>query len=111
MLTMKGIHHQKVMSTACTYIRAKEGAGLLALRTHTIKFLLKFALSPKLMLPELTDDNRHKFVRKKPLHGKFFHQQEEILQVELAQSYQWLRCTQLCPETKAAICAAQEQTM
>eukprot|EP00957_Ditylum_brightwellii_P205875 15345814-Ditylum_brightwellii.AAC.1 len=75
------------------------------------KFLLKFALSPKFTLPELTNDNHHKYLREKPLHGKFFCQKEEILQVDIAQSHQWLYQVQLHPETEATICADQEQTM
>jgi len=63
------------------------------------------------MLLELTDDNHHRCLKEKPLHGKFFCQQEEIPQADLTQSHQWLYCVQLCPETKAALCAAQEQTM
>eukprot|EP00957_Ditylum_brightwellii_P148756 11325492-Ditylum_brightwellii.AAC.1 len=37
--------------------------------TPTQKFLLKFALSPNFTSPELTDDNHHKCLSKKPLHG------------------------------------------
>eukprot|EP00957_Ditylum_brightwellii_P171003 13017743-Ditylum_brightwellii.AAC.2 len=59
------------------------------------KFLLKFALSPKFMIPELTDNNHHKCLREKTLHGKFFCQQEEIPQVDLTQSHQQLCRAQL----------------
>eukprot|EP00957_Ditylum_brightwellii_P208320 15356826-Ditylum_brightwellii.AAC.1 len=79
--------------------------------TPTQKFLLKVASSPKFTLPELKDDNHHKCLSKKLLHGKFFYQQAEILQVDLGQSYQWLHQAWLWSETKAAIYATQEQTM
>eukprot|EP00957_Ditylum_brightwellii_P013989 1055577-Ditylum_brightwellii.AAC.1 len=74
--------------------------------TPTQKFLHKFALSLKFMLPELTDDNQYKCLSKKPLHDKFFCQQAEILQVNLIQSHQWLGQAQLWSETKTEICAA-----
>eukprot|EP00957_Ditylum_brightwellii_P010416 787545-Ditylum_brightwellii.AAC.1 len=79
--------------------------------TPTQKFLLKFASAPKFTSPKIVDDNHHKCLCEKPLHGKFFCQQAEIPQVNMKQSHLWLRQAQLRPETKATICAAQEQTM
>ena len=78
--------------------------------TPTQKFLLKFASAPKFISPKIVDDNHHKCLCEKPLHGKFFCQQAEIPQVDIEQSHLWLRRVQLRPETEAAICTAQEQT-
>eukprot|EP00957_Ditylum_brightwellii_P169974 12937948-Ditylum_brightwellii.AAC.1 len=79
--------------------------------TPTQKFLMKYASSPKFTTPDMTDDNHRKGLHKKPLHGKFFRKQAEIPQVDIEQSHLLLRRAQLRPETKAALCAAQEQTM
>eukprot|EP00957_Ditylum_brightwellii_P209900 15363786-Ditylum_brightwellii.AAC.1 len=122
MLTMKGIYHPKGVEDTHNYKYAALSKYVLNSTdplmqmmqntpTPTQKFFLKFVSSPKFMLPELTDDNHHKCLSKKPLHGKFFCQQAEIPQVGLGQSYQQLRQAQFRSETKAAICAAQEQIM
>eukprot|EP00957_Ditylum_brightwellii_P176818 13468560-Ditylum_brightwellii.AAC.1 len=140
MLTIKGIYHPKDNVHQLYLHRSRGGRGFMGVEdthnckcaalskyvlnstnpltqmvqntpTQTQKFLLKFASSPKFTPPELTDDNHHKCLIKKTLHGKFFCQQAEILQVDLDQSYQWLGQAQLQSETKAVICAAQEQTM
>eukprot|EP00957_Ditylum_brightwellii_P046500 3528666-Ditylum_brightwellii.AAC.1 len=37
--------------------------------TPTQKFLLKYAAAPKFMTPNITDDNNHKGLCEKPLHG------------------------------------------
>eukprot|EP00957_Ditylum_brightwellii_P196556 14976691-Ditylum_brightwellii.AAC.1 len=132
MLMMKGIHHPEGNAHRLYLHRSKGGRGLtnvedthscecvalgkyvlnstdpLAQMVHITvtpmqKFLLKFALSPKIMSPELMDDNHLRCLKEKPLHGKFFHQQEETPQVDLTQLHQWLCCAQLCPETEAAI--------
>jgi len=79
--------------------------------TPTQKFPLKYASAPKFTTPEIVDANHRKCLCEKPLHGKFFHQQAEIPQVDMEQSHLWLRQAQLRPETEAAICAAQKQTM
>eukprot|EP00957_Ditylum_brightwellii_P087294 6643941-Ditylum_brightwellii.AAC.1 len=79
--------------------------------TPTQKFLLKYTAAPKFTTPDITNNNHHKGLYEKPLHGKFFRQQAEILQVDIEQSHLWLCQAQLWPETKAAICAAQEQIM
>jgi hypothetical protein len=140
MLTMKGIHHPKG-NVHCLYLhRSKGGRGLMGVEdthnckcaalakyvihsddpltqmvqntpTPTQKFLMKYAAAPKFMTPDMTDDNHQKGLNEKPLHGKFFCQQAEIPQVDIEQSHLWLRQAQIRPETKAAICAAQEQTM
>eukprot|EP00957_Ditylum_brightwellii_P179411 13667322-Ditylum_brightwellii.AAC.1 len=132
MFTMKKIHHPKGDVHQLYLHQSKGGRGLTGVEnTHTCecaalakyvlnstdpltqmvqntlipmqKVLLKFALSPKFTSPELTDNNHHRCLKENPPHGKFFCQQEAIPQVDLAQSHQWLRCTQLCPETEAAI--------
>eukprot|EP00957_Ditylum_brightwellii_P111531 8507119-Ditylum_brightwellii.AAC.1 len=72
---------------------------------------MKYASSPKFTTPNMTNDNYRKGLHKKPLYGKFFCQQAEIPQVDIEQSHLWLCQAQLWPETKAALCAAQEQTM
>eukprot|EP00957_Ditylum_brightwellii_P144721 11024557-Ditylum_brightwellii.AAC.1 len=59
----------------------------------------------------MTDNNYHQCLNAKPLHGKFFKQQEEIPQIDLDKLHQWLWHAHLHPETEATICAAQEQTM
>eukprot|EP00957_Ditylum_brightwellii_P175633 13373001-Ditylum_brightwellii.AAC.1 len=79
--------------------------------TPTQKFLLKYAVTPKFTTPDMTDSIHRKGLCEKPLHCKFFCQQAEIPQVDIEQSHLWMRQAQLQPETKAAICAAQEQTM
>eukprot|EP00957_Ditylum_brightwellii_P077452 5885083-Ditylum_brightwellii.AAC.1 len=79
--------------------------------TQTQKFLLKFAFAPKFASPKVVNNDHHKCLCEKPLHGKFFCQQAEIPQVDMEQSHLWLRQAQLWPETEAAICAAKEQTM
>eukprot|EP00957_Ditylum_brightwellii_P122288 9325384-Ditylum_brightwellii.AAC.1 len=116
-LMMKGIHHLKGNVHILYLHQSRGGRGLAGVEdthnckcaalskyvlnstnpltqivqntpTPTQKFLLKFASSPKFMSPELTDNNHHKCLIKKSLHGKFFCQQAEILQVDLDQSYQ-----------------------
>eukprot|EP00957_Ditylum_brightwellii_P055443 4200972-Ditylum_brightwellii.AAC.1 len=80
MLTMKGTHHPKETQNCDCAALAKfvlNSTDPLTQRvqntpTPTQKFLLKFASSPKCMLPELTDDNHHRCLKEKPLHGKFF---------------------------------------
>eukprot|EP00957_Ditylum_brightwellii_P196753 14990479-Ditylum_brightwellii.AAC.2 len=46
--------------------------------TPTQKFLFKFTAAPNFTTPEMTDDNHHLCLKAKPLHGKFFKEQEEI---------------------------------
>eukprot|EP00957_Ditylum_brightwellii_P183245 13958185-Ditylum_brightwellii.AAC.1 len=72
---------------------------------------MKYAAAPKFTTPVMTDDNNRKGLGEKPLHSKFFCQQAEIPHVDIEQSHLWLCQAQLQPETEAAICAAQEQTM
>eukprot|EP00957_Ditylum_brightwellii_P101364 7725126-Ditylum_brightwellii.AAC.1 len=79
--------------------------------TPTQKFPLKFASAPKFTSPKVVDDKHHKCLCEKPLHGKFFHQQAEIPQVNMEQSHLWLCQAQLRSKTKAAMCVALEQTM
>eukprot|EP00957_Ditylum_brightwellii_P161968 12331487-Ditylum_brightwellii.AAC.1 len=69
--------------------------------TPTQKFLLKYASVPKIMTPKIVDGNHCKCLCEKPLHGKFFRQQEEIPQVNMEQSHLWLCRAQLRPETEA----------
>eukprot|EP00957_Ditylum_brightwellii_P211253 15365955-Ditylum_brightwellii.AAC.1 len=140
MLTMHGIHHPKGSVYQLYLHQNKGGRGLTRVedthncecvvlakhvlsstdtltkmicttKTPTQKFLLKFASSPKFTTPELMVEHHHQGLKEKPLHGKFFKQQEEIPQVDLEKLHQWLRQARLQPETKAAICAAQEQTI
>eukprot|EP00957_Ditylum_brightwellii_P137821 10507324-Ditylum_brightwellii.AAC.1 len=75
------------------------------------KFILKFALSPKFTTHHLMDGTHHRCLKEKPLYDKLFKQEEEIPQVDIDKSHQWLCCTHLCLKPEAAICAAQEQTM
>eukprot|EP00957_Ditylum_brightwellii_P036394 2755427-Ditylum_brightwellii.AAC.1 len=137
---MKGIHHPKG-NVHCLYLHWNKGIhgltgmedthdcecaalaayvctsiNMLAQIVHNIPaptqtFLFKFAAAPSFTTPELTDVNHHHCLKAKPLHGTFFKQQEEIPQVDLDKSHQWLRRTNFCPKLEAAICVTQEQTI
>eukprot|EP00957_Ditylum_brightwellii_P099050 7544667-Ditylum_brightwellii.AAC.1 len=79
--------------------------------TQMQKFLMKFALRPKHTYPNAVDNGHHQALLARPMHGKFFAQQEEVPGVDLAQLHMWLRWAGLCRETEAALCAAQDQAM
>eukprot|EP00957_Ditylum_brightwellii_P170476 12976493-Ditylum_brightwellii.AAC.2 len=120
MLSMHGIHHPKENAHHLYMHQNKEGRCLTsvedthnyecaalakyvlsstdtltkmvcAAKTPTQKFLLKFASLPKLTTPELMDERYHQGLKEKPLHGKFFKQQEEIPWVDLEKLHQWLQ--------------------
>eukprot|EP00957_Ditylum_brightwellii_P177694 13535484-Ditylum_brightwellii.AAC.1 len=50
------------------------------------------------------DDNHHICLKEKPLHW-------QALSPTRGDSHQWFHHAQLCPETEAALCTAQEQIM
>jgi len=52
---------------------------------------MKFASAPKHTTKEDVIKGHHTGLRAKPLHGKFFVQQDNIPQVDLDRSHQWLR--------------------
>eukprot|EP00957_Ditylum_brightwellii_P209133 15360493-Ditylum_brightwellii.AAC.1 len=114
MLTMKGIHHPKG-NVHCLYLHQSKGVrGLTGIEdTHNCECdaLAKLPCSQNSHRQNSRTTITINVSERSPFYGNFFHQQEEIPQVDLAQSHQWLRFTQLCPEIKAMICAAQEQTM
>eukprot|EP00957_Ditylum_brightwellii_P200189 15260405-Ditylum_brightwellii.AAC.2 len=72
---------------------------------------MKFAFQPKHTNSTMIDDHHHKVLLAKPMHGKFFTQQEEVLGVDITQSHMWLQQSGLCCKTEADICAAQNQAM
>eukprot|EP00957_Ditylum_brightwellii_P151189 11512161-Ditylum_brightwellii.AAC.1 len=113
MMTMKGIHCPKGNIHQFYLHWSKDGKGIIDIEeTHNCecaalakymlnstdpltqmvqntltpmqKCLLKFALSPNFMSPELKDNNLHRCLENKPLHGKVFCQQKEIPLVDLA---------------------------
>eukprot|EP00957_Ditylum_brightwellii_P108826 8301114-Ditylum_brightwellii.AAC.2 len=57
---------------------------------------MKYANSPMAMSPEETDNNRKNILLLKLLHEVFFQDQQENLQVDLEQSWQWLCMLGLC---------------
>eukprot|EP00957_Ditylum_brightwellii_P168142 12799930-Ditylum_brightwellii.AAC.1 len=102
---MKGIHHPKGNVHGIYLHQSKDSHGLTGMEdTHNCtcaalaayvctntdiltqimhdtptpnqKFLLKFAT------PEITDDTHYQCLKAKPLHGKFFKQQEETPKVD-----------------------------
>eukprot|EP00957_Ditylum_brightwellii_P168496 12825806-Ditylum_brightwellii.AAC.1 len=77
----------------------------------TQKALMKCADGPLASTPEEMDDAKEKLLLQKTLHGVFFKDQREIMQVDLDQSWQWLHTSGLRYETDAAICAVQEQAL
>eukprot|EP00957_Ditylum_brightwellii_P158868 12092133-Ditylum_brightwellii.AAC.1 len=117
MLTMKSVHPPKGNAHPLYLHRSKGRRGITGFEdTHNCECaaLAEDVLNStdSLHLDSAQhNDNLLQCLKEKPLHGKFFRQQEEIPQVDLTQLHQWFCCTQLCPETEAAICAAQEQTM
>eukprot|EP00957_Ditylum_brightwellii_P004908 373837-Ditylum_brightwellii.AAC.1 len=72
---------------------------------------MKYADRPLASTPKETDDAKEKLLLQKPLHGTFFKDQREILQVDLDQPWQWLCTSSLCYESETAICAVQEQAL
>eukprot|EP00957_Ditylum_brightwellii_P045012 3414476-Ditylum_brightwellii.AAC.1 len=57
----------------------------------TQKFLMKFASRPNHTDPNVVHNAHHQALIAKPMHGKFFVQQREVLGVDLDQSNMWLR--------------------
>eukprot|EP00957_Ditylum_brightwellii_P113083 8624236-Ditylum_brightwellii.AAC.1 len=50
-------------------------------------------------------------LKKLPLHGQFFVQQDNTLQVDVDWSTHWLTKAHLRGETDAVLCVAMEQTL
>mmetsp|Transcript_15362 Transcript_15362/g.22431 ORF Transcript_15362/g.22431 Transcript_15362/m.22431 type:complete len:143 (-) Transcript_15362:88-516(-) len=72
---------------------------------------MKYAKGHQASTPKEADVDRDKLLLAKSLHGIFFKEQREIPQVDLDQSWRWLRTSGLRYEAEAAICAAQEQAL
>eukprot|EP00957_Ditylum_brightwellii_P028097 2121281-Ditylum_brightwellii.AAC.1 len=79
--------------------------------TLTQKFLMKFASRPKHTDPNTVDNAHHNDLLAKPMHGKYFAQQKEVLGVDFDQSHMWLHRAGLRGETEAALCTSQDQNM
>eukprot|EP00957_Ditylum_brightwellii_P011000 833809-Ditylum_brightwellii.AAC.1 len=72
---------------------------------------MKSASSQKYVSLTILDDRQHTTLLTKPMQGKFFVQQKDMLQVDLDQSHWWLRHANMRCKTKVAICAPQDQLM
>eukprot|EP00957_Ditylum_brightwellii_P106315 8111039-Ditylum_brightwellii.AAC.1 len=72
---------------------------------------MNFAAAPLHTTTEMREAHHAQELNAKPLQGKFFCQQADILQVDLEGSHCWLGRMQLRCETEAFICTAQEQTV
>mmetsp|Transcript_15363 Transcript_15363/g.22433 ORF Transcript_15363/g.22433 Transcript_15363/m.22433 type:complete len:121 (-) Transcript_15363:88-450(-) len=66
---------------------------------------MKYAKGHQASTPKEADVDRDKLLLAKSLHGIFFKEQREIPQVDLDQSWRWLRTSGLRYEAEAAICA------
>eukprot|EP00957_Ditylum_brightwellii_P206980 15350889-Ditylum_brightwellii.AAC.1 len=72
---------------------------------------MKYLDGPKSSEINKTNNQHLAELHRKPLHGLFFQEQAELVQVDLDKSHKWIWNAQLRGKMEAVLCAAQEQAL
>ena len=114
---MSGVRdvYQQECSSLAKYIEENENDPLIKIVKEAEKrkkYGLTRYIEPKNNKnTEETDKEHYEGLKEMKMHGDYFKQQEEMTNIDLNKSKQWLNKANLRFETESLLCAAQEQAV